>query len=833
MKKEESIIKAIIMAGGEGSRLRPLTCDRPKPMVPVANKPVITYAIELLKKHGVQEIGVTLQYLPQAIMDYFGDGQDYGVKLHYFIEETPLGTAGSVKNASDFLTEPFFVVSGDALTDFDLSSALAFHRQAGALATLVLTTVENPLEYGVVITETNGKIKRFLEKPGWSEVFSDQVNTGIYILEPEVLDYIPSATFYDFSKNLFPLLLSNKKPLFGTKLSGYWCDIGNLDSYLSAHHDILAGRVKINIPGRVQDQGIWLGENCDISLNAIIEGPVLIGDYCRIEAGANIAPFTVIGNYVSIKEHASIKRSVIWNNVSIERNAALRGALVGQRVIIEANAAAYEGATIGDGSRIQKNSLIKPGIKIWPEKIVESGTRVSNSLIWGNASRKDYFGKFGVSGVSSLDLTPEFCARLGSAYGTVLPNNSAIAVSAVAEGAASMLKNAVISGLQATGVKVFDYGELIFPVHCYGVQQHQLQGSVHLKQDTMELEKYWIQFTDSRGIKLTRGDERKIESILLREEYRYVPGPQIQPVEVTDKDLVVAYQNSLLHQLDRESISRAGLKIVVAYPTPQLVTLMNPLWDTLSCQTVIFQSLPFNGSRKTFAELHTLTSDFGDKVVEEDAWMGVALDHNGENFLLIDERGQVVDAEMFSALISSILFATQQGGTIVVPITASQVIEKLAERYQGQVIRAKTDARAIIEKTLQIKEIPEQTLWSQIYLQYDRIYTLLKLIDFLVAKNLTLSEMLATIPTFYFSRKTLPCPWNAKGKVMRTLIEEEKTKKVELLDGIKVYHQEGWTLVLPHTEEPAYHIYGESFSQEAAEELTNLYEQKIKDIIKH
>ncbi|WP_129588641.1 nucleotidyltransferase family protein, partial [Moorella stamsii] len=219
-------MKAIIMAGGEGSRLRPLTCKRPKPLVPVANRPVMEYCVDLLRDLGIKEVGVTLQYLPRLIEEYFGDGSDFGLHLHYFVEDKPLGTAGSVKNAASFLDETFVVVSGDALTDFDLRPAMAKHKENRALATLVLTTVDNPLEYGVVITNPDGSIRSFLEKPSWGEVFSDRVNTGIYILEPEVLELVPEGESFDFSKDLFPRLLKDKKPLYGITLSGYWCDIG-------------------------------------------------------------------------------------------------------------------------------------------------------------------------------------------------------------------------------------------------------------------------------------------------------------------------------------------------------------------------------------------------------------------------------------------------------------------------------------------------------------------------------------------------------------------------------------------------------------------------------
>jgi len=214
------------MAGGEGSRLRPLTCNRPKPMVPVVTRPILEHILNLVKRHKISEVILTLQFMPAAIMNHFGDGSDFGVRMRYVVEESPLGTAGSVRNAARLLDEPFIVLSGDALTDFDLTSLMESHRASGAKVTLGLTRVPNPLEYGIVITAEDGSIKRFLEKPSWGEVFSDTVNTGIYVLNPDVLEFIPEGRQFDFSKDLFPRLLRDGRPLFGKVLDGYWCDIG-------------------------------------------------------------------------------------------------------------------------------------------------------------------------------------------------------------------------------------------------------------------------------------------------------------------------------------------------------------------------------------------------------------------------------------------------------------------------------------------------------------------------------------------------------------------------------------------------------------------------------
>ena len=286
------------MAGGEGVRLRPLTVHRPKPLVPLLGEPVMGYAIQLLKKHGVGDIGVTLWYQPQKIRRFFGRGEQRGVQLRYYEEREPLGTAGSVKMAKKQLKDTFFVLSGDGLTDCDLTDALRFHREKKALATLVLKRVNVPLPYGVVLTDGDSRITRFIEKPSWSRVFSDLVNTGIYILEPEIFDYIPDEGTPDFGKDIFPALLSGGLPLYGYETEGYWCDVGNQKAYLEAQMDLLSGKVKLEHSSGVHETAqispsariegsCLIGANAVIGPGAVIKNAV-IGDQCRVESGAVI-----------------------------------------------------------------------------------------------------------------------------------------------------------------------------------------------------------------------------------------------------------------------------------------------------------------------------------------------------------------------------------------------------------------------------------------------------------------------------------------------------------------------------------------------------------------
>src|SRR6202790_176637 len=261
-------MKAVLMAGGGGSRLRPLTSRRPKPLAPVAGKPIMELILELLRQHGFTDVVATLHYLADEIEAYFGDGSAHGVAMHYVVEDTPLGTAGAVKMAHDLLIgETFVVISGDALTNLDLGAVVRHHREQGNDVTIALQRVTNPLEFGVVVTDESGRIVRFLEKPSWGEVFSDTINTGIYVLEPSILDRMQRGKVYDFSKDLFPEMLREGAKLGGYVIDAYWTDIGNLEQYQGANYDAVSGKVGITFPGaplrQVQGDivpGVFVGE---------------------------------------------------------------------------------------------------------------------------------------------------------------------------------------------------------------------------------------------------------------------------------------------------------------------------------------------------------------------------------------------------------------------------------------------------------------------------------------------------------------------------------------------------------------------------------------------
>ncbi len=457
-------MKAVIMAGGEGTRLRPLTANQPKPMLPMANRPMAEHVVNLLRRHGFDDVVVTVAFLANQIRTYFGDGSEFGVRMVYAIEDSPLGTAGSVLDARDELKERFLVISGDVLTDIDLSELVAFHEKQGSVATLALKSMENPLEFGIVITGPDGRVERFLEKPGWGAVFSDTINTGIYVLEPEVFDWIPEGRPVDFSGEVFPAMLEAGRDLFGFVAGGYWEDVGTLEAYAGAHRDILDGKVDVDVPGFPLRAGIWIGEGAEIHPSATVSGPAVIGDNCRVGPDAELGPHTVIGANVRVGDNAQLENTIVHDNSYLAPGVTARGAVVARSCDIRQGSHIEEGVVLGDGCRVGRGAVIRAGVKVYPNKTIEAGAVVSSSLIWESRGSRALFGRAGIAGLANVDLSPELAMRVAMAFGTILPKGTLVTTSRDSSRAARVLKRAVMVGLNASGCDVEDLEAATVPL---------------------------------------------------------------------------------------------------------------------------------------------------------------------------------------------------------------------------------------------------------------------------------------------------------------------------------------------------------------------------------
>jgi len=823
-------LKGVIMAGGKGSRLRPLTCKIPKPMVPIVTRPMMEHIINLLRQHDFTEIGVTLFYLPEFIRNYFSKGEEYGVSLRYFIEESPLGTAGSIKNAEDFLDETFLVISGDALTDINLQAAVAFHRERKALATLVLTKVNTPLEYGVVITDEEGKIRRFLEKPGWGEVFSDTVNTGIYILEPEILTYIDKYKPVDFSKELFPQLLSMGKPLYGYVAQGYWSDVGNLEQYRQANYDILSGLVKLSVPGQEISPRVWAGEGTEIEHGAEVEPPVLLGEYCRVKKGARIGALSVIGNHSLLEEDSSIKRSILWNHVYISAYAQTRGAVLAAHTHIKPKASIYEGAVLGDGCTVGARSLLKPGVKVWPEKYIESGSVVNNSLIWGSSCSNTFFGNLGVDKTANVDFTPEFATKLGAAFGSYLADRNKIVVSVDAFQPARILKRALIAGILSAGIDVFDLGTMPTSATRYAVLALGVRAGIHLRVSPVNQENVLIEFFDDKGLNIDRNVQRKVEQNFFSEEFRRATSGQLGEVSYLPH-LLEDYLQGMIGTADTEEIRKSSFKVAVKYDSSSLSLLLPALLESLGCRVYVCPeeksgASPLDMDKKILAAIKETAS----LLKEAGADLGIVVDHKAERLILIDEKGSLIGTEQFIALISLLVFKHSPRQTMAVPVYAPRIFEELAEKYNGNVVRTKANARSLMEMVAEEKIFPGQD--GKIHFQpaFDALFALVKLLELMAKEKITLSQVSSELPSSFTDQQEVQCSWEDKGRIMRTLYEEHKDDEVEIIDGLKVFHDQGWALVLPDAEDPVFQVYTEATSQEEADALTQMYIGRINEL---
>lgn len=812
-------MKAVVMAGGEGTRLRPLTCNLPKPMVPVMDKPVMEYSLHLLKKYGIQEVAVTLQYLPNAISGYFGSGHEWDMNIRYFLEDTPLGTAGSVKNAQEFLDETFIVISGDALTDFPLDQAIEFHQSRKALVTLVLTRVESPLEYGLVLTDKQGRITRFLEKPSWGEVFSDTVNTGIYILEPEVLEYIPPGLQYDFSRDLFPRLLSEKQPMYACVLDGYWCDIGNCLQYRQVHIDILQGKVNIDLEGERRGEQI-IGTGTHISPRARLEGPLYIGEGCEIEAGARIQGFTVLSRGTTVESRASLKRAVVWSGACIGQASEIRGAIIGKGARIKEKCSVFENAVVGDNCLIEDQVVIQPDVKIWPYKVIESGRVVTESLVWADQLPRSIFTQHGIAGDLHSQMTPEKLARLGRALGSHLKVGARVILGRDKTVVAQAASMALSAGLMISGVEVIDAGQVLLPVLRFAVRTLDADMGFYLGLSG-DQRMIALRLIGPQGVDLLKTEERKIENVFYRGEYRALSPVRLRSPRPVP-DLKSAYLRNLKNHIDSELLSSHHLKVVVGADYLGASNLITELFDSVGV-TVIRVDGQESPEATGYYDREVVLDNIKHTVRRKGVDLGILLEDGGQKVTLVAPDGTVIQDERFMALISGSIGT--EFGTVFLPVNAPVTLEKHIQKQGQKVVRTRAFFGEFMREMLKAGENEQMMIYA------DGLYATLKIMEFMARHDYSLNDLLDRTPEFHLVKQDIPVSWADKGRVIRRLAEEyPEVQGEEALGGIRLNHENATSLIMPDEDRPLCRIYVEAFSQEIAESLTDFYRSKIENI---
>jgi mannose-1-phosphate guanylyltransferase / phosphomannomutase len=831
-------MRAVLMAGGSGTRLRPLTCDLPKPMVPVLNRPIAEHIVNLLKRHGINEIIVTLHYLPDIFKDYFQDGKDFDVVMKYSVEEEqPLGTAGCVKNIEQMLDQTFVVISGDSITDFNLQEAIAFHREKKSKATLILTRVPNPIEFGVVITDGEGKIVRFLEKPSTSEIFSDTVNTGTYILEPEILEYLPLQEEADFSQDLFPLLLKQEEPMYGYIADDYWCDVGDLETYRDAHYDALDRKVNLIFPYIETAEGIWIGENTYIDPTAVVESPCLIGSHCRIGPRVKIRSGTIIGDNVTIGEDAELNRPIIWNGVIVGEEASLSACVIARGTRIDRRSQILEGAVIGQLCNIGEESQISTGVRVWPSKRIESGAILNSNLIWGNIAHRNLFGQRGVTGLANIDITPEFAVKLGAAYGSTLKFSSSVVVSRDQRSVSRMVSRSLIAGLMSVGIDIQNLDSTAIPVSRTMTPYLGVAGGVHVRLHPDRHDHILIEFFDSKGINISKAKEKKIEGAYFKEDLR-----RVQAIDIGDMSspaqIFEIYRNAFQSQINLEAITNSETKIVIDYVYSVSGAILPQLLARFGCDAVVLNASLRQRAIST-PERENLLFQLGHVVEALKANFGVQVSANGELLILVDESGVQIRGEELTALMVNTILTAHPRGTVVVPVNTSSAVEQIARRHDGKVIRTKANPTAIMEATQNGHNVvlggsgDMGFIFPQLHPGFDAMFTIAKLIEMLKIQERSLTQVRSELPLVCHKSISVRCPSKVKGSLMRYLVETESPERLRLIDGVKIVqnHTDNWVLILPDAGEPLIHIYANSDSREWVDEHIQIYRSKVQEFI--
>jgi mannose-1-phosphate guanylyltransferase/phosphomannomutase len=830
-------MKAVIMAGGFGTRLRPVTNRIPKPMTPVANIPMMEHIVNSLKEMGITEIVSVLYHQPDIITNHFKDGKDFGIKMEYVTTADNYGTAGSVRMAKSILSERFILLSGDVLTDFDLKKAISWHEEKKSKATILLTRVDNPLAFGIVITDEQGKIVRFLEKPSWGQVFSDTINTGIYIFEPEVFDYIPEKQDFDFSKDLFPKLLEDNVGLFGYVARGFWKDVGDIPAYRVANLDAISGKVALSIPGKridVVGRDIWLGEGTELPEDYKFEGGVLLGKNCKI--GKNVFIYnSIIGDNCIIGDNTRVVETLMWENCKIGEDTVLDKNIICNDVTIGDNSYIGENAVIAERCKIGKGTTVKPEVKMWPGKTLEDGAILGASLVWGDKWSKELFNTHGLVGIANHEITPEFAAKVGAAMGAAFGKGTIVATGRDGHNVSRLINRAFISGLLSVGVNVQDLRNVPVSVMRYQIRERNIIGGLHCHRSPYDSRLLDVKFVDDEGMDFTVSKQKAIERNFFREDF---PRAEIEDAGSLSfpHRVLEYYKEGLVNFVDAENISKARLKVVLDYSFGSASNIFPSILSEFNLDVIALNS--YEDPKRFIRDKTSFDAEYkrlGDIVKSLSADIGVMMDAGAEKIFLVDENGNKIGRGDSQAVMTYTVCKTRPGCKIAVPVNSSKRIEKIAKANGCEVIYTKMYNRnmmqaAEIDGVKMVADGEGGFIFPEFMPWFDAMASISIILDLIAEKSLCFTEICKDLPQDYRVHERIPCDWAEKGTVMRNIMEHSKDLDIELVDGVKInMGKDKWVLLIPDSDKPYFNVYAEGKDKQESKKIAEEYKLKVNE----
>lgn len=834
-------MKAVAVAGGEGTRIRPLTLQRPKPLVPLVNQPILAHLVRQMRRFGLTELRLTLRYMASLIQNHFQSIDPEGLAVRYFIEDEPLGTAGSLRAAVKDWDEPFLVVSGDGLTDLDFRQLFEVHRNSGAEVTIALHREQGIHDYGVVLQDENRWVYDFVEKPRPNEQQSDTVNTGIYILNPSVLDLVPQNQAYDFSLDLFPALLRQGRRIYGHVMEGYWCDIGNTEQYMRATRDVLEKRVALLDPlGMEIAPGIWAGHNVSIHPKAKLRGPVYLGHDVQINAHAEILGPAVIRNSAIVDSHAHVEHSIIWRNSYVGPSSQMRGAIVGRQCSVKAHALVSEGCVLGDGCVLEEGAILMPRVRMWPHKRVKRGDTVRESIVWGQQERQELFQGYSIRGQTNLDLTSEIAAKIGVALGSILKKNDSVAINRDAHRASRMIKRAIVSGLPSAGVNVLDMGSVAMPVLRHFVRRNpQVQAGVHVRvnPDDPHPQSMIVQLLEEDGSNLGKNMERKIQATFSQESFRRVGMDDLGAIAYA-RNFMESYARDFLSKIFAEPLDTIPFKLVVDYSNGLAADVMSGIFEQLQIETVPLNSRVMEDTlfvdRSRLAKKH---EELAAIVSAVNAHLGVMFDETGEIIHLVDDRGAILDPRQTDILFLDVALHRHPYSQVVYPDIMPQAYDEVVQRYEAVVSHSKSDMHNLMTMAASGNVLVALNGRGHFIFPFfhpapDPMMAILKLLEYLAIRGETLSQIRTTLPDIHYVHGQVKVPWTQKSRIMSLLHTRFKDARMDTLNGLKIAAgAREWVHLQPSPVDPAIEITVDASSTAGAQALLEEHGRAIRDLV--
>ncbi len=824
-------MKAIVMAGGFGTRLRPLTINTPKPMVPIGNIPMMEHVVGLLAGSGLTDVTSLLYFQPEIIRSYFLDGAKFGISMAYAQPDDDYGTAGAVRYAMGEPDEPVLIISGDVITDFDLKEAIEWHKSKEADATILLTRIENPIAYGIVITDETGRIVRFLEKPTWGEAFSDTINTGIYILEPEAARLIPEHTNFDFSQDLYPLMLAKGMKLCGKIMDGYWKDVGNVDEYYRVHRHIFEEQLHLDLKVRKANIGegtVHQGNNLQVGEGVEFTGTVILGDDVRIDDGTHLHNCS-IGARSRIGRECDLRDTVLWADTTVGNGCRFSSAIVCAGARLGNDVQLLDNAIVSDDCTIGNFATVKANCKIWPSKTVDDGAIVSASLVWGEKWNRELCTDSKISGLAMTEITPEMGVRLGAAFGAALGAGSAVVTSRDASDVTRLLRRSLISGLLAAGVHVSDLETMPVPVVRYALSKGRYDAGIYVRHNPEDYRQLDFIFFHGSGLDMPTAKLKKLERNYFGEDYERASIDDIGHLDYPQR-VLEDYQDEFLASVDVDLIRKAGFKAVVDYAFGSSSQVYPMLFTKLGISVTELNANPSaHKCSVTHEERAQAIVQLSTIVRSLNADLGIRINAATEKLTLVDRQGVPLDEQTLLLMVTELFLKGHRPARIAVPIGASMGVEEIAAEHGVEVVRVGGDHQAMMDIRRDggvsfVGGTRGGFIFPGFQTGADGIVAAVRIFEMLARDGRDVADFRKKYEHYIRQTTSVPCPWARKGTVMRHLITESANRERQMVDGVRIKEDGGWVYVVPDRLRASFNILAESHSKEDTQTLIDRYE---------